>query len=169
MSKEKQFKCLSSLGITSLGEENEPRIAGLSLGNSIDEESESQFTKQISMISPPMQFKEQQQGAKKFTRSVSVCDPNNKAAAEKRKRNSSYSENNDEDRISGKMVEKRGKNPEFLSNPSQALRKLFNDDDELLLNVDLLRHPVLNFVLQFVDLESLKMAMTLSVRKAACR
>ena len=55
-----------------------------------------------------------------------------------------------------------------MSNPSQALRKLFDGDDDDLMT-DLLQRPVLSFVLQWNDLESLRAAMTLALGKAACR
>lgn len=59
-----------------------------------------------------------------------------------------------------------------MSNPSQALRNLFeggDDDDGSRLTTDLLQRPVMSFVLQWNDLDSLRAAMTLALRKAACR
>jgi len=66
---------------------------------------------------------------------------------------------------------------DFLSKPSPALKKLFtssdpnsqsNNLDSVVLN-DILQRPVMSFVLQWNDLESLQLAMTMALRKAACR
>eukprot|EP00094_Tigriopus_californicus_P010528 TCALIF_10156-PA protein Name:"Similar to MYCBP2 E3 ubiquitin-protein ligase MYCBP2 (Homo sapiens)" AED:0.02 eAED:0.04 QI:14/0.77/0.5/1/0.88/0.8/10/0/4914 len=83
-------------------------------------------------------------------------------------------------------------NSDFLSHPSQALLRLFAAPSSAVGSnsstvgakaagsavlgtttpttvVDVLQRPVMSFVLQWNDLESLQIAMTLALRKAACR
>jgi E3 ubiquitin-protein ligase MYCBP2 len=57
----------------------------------------------------------------------------------------------------------------FLSNPSTALQKLFDRSPTPTVMADVLQRPVMSFVLQWNDLESLQLAMTVALRKAACR
>ena len=58
---------------------------------------------------------------------------------------------------------------DFLSNPSSALQKLFTVERGRTVVTDILQRPVMSFVLQWNDLESLQIAMTTALRKAACR
>ena len=60
---------------------------------------------------------------------------------------------------------------DVLTKPSEALQKLFiKGQNEGQQNViDILQRPVLSFVLQWNDLESLQIAMTQGLRKAVCR
>eukprot|EP00095_Tigriopus_kingsejongensis_P005847 maker-scaffold697_size109876-snap-gene-0.24 protein:Tk05847 transcript:maker-scaffold697_size109876-snap-gene-0.24-mRNA-1 annotation:"e3 ubiquitin-protein ligase mycbp2 isoform x1" len=62
-----------------------------------------------------------------------------------------------------------GSSSDFLSRPSQALLRLFASAGGGKNMVDVLQRPVMSFVLQWNDLESLQVAMTLALRKAACR
>ncbi len=57
---------------------------------------------------------------------------------------------------------------DFLSKPSPALQKLFGSSSHMVM-ADILQRPVMGFVLQWNDLESLQLAMTVALRKAACR
>jgi len=56
---------------------------------------------------------------------------------------------------------------DVLTKPSEALQKLFSKDQNNV--IDILQRPVLSFVLQWNDLESLQIAMTQALRKAVCR
>ena len=56
----------------------------------------------------------------------------------------------------------------FLTKPSAALQKLFQHQGSGSV-IDILQRPVMSFVLQWNDLESLQIAMTQALRKAACR
>jgi E3 ubiquitin-protein ligase MYCBP2 len=58
---------------------------------------------------------------------------------------------------------------DFLSNPSAALQKLFSVERGSMMVADILQRPVMSFVLQWNDLESLQIAMTNALRKASCR
>lgn len=59
----------------------------------------------------------------------------------------------------------------FLTKPSAALQKLFHQHGTAGASsvIDILQRPVMSFVLQWNDLESLQIAMTQALRKAACR
>ena len=56
----------------------------------------------------------------------------------------------------------------FLTKPSTALQKLFQHQGSGSV-IDILQRPVMSFVLQWNDLESLQISMTQALRKAACR
>ena len=56
---------------------------------------------------------------------------------------------------------------DVLTKPSEALQKLFSKDQNNV--IDILQRPVLSFVLQWNDLESLQIAMTQALRKSVCR
>ena len=67
-----------------------------------------------------------------------------------------------------------GSDQSVMSHPSQALRNLFEcegseENGGHLMTADLLQRPVMAFVLQWNDLDSLRAAMTMALRKAACR
>ena len=111
-------------------------------------------------ISPPEQFQTEEDEKKPmFGRSVSVGGGQDEGI---KKRNSS---------CDNAFVEEGMKGEDFLSRPSPALKKLFTSPDPSRHNVltDILQRPVMSFVLQWNDLESLQIAMTLALRKAACR
>ncbi len=89
--------------------------------------------------------------------------------ARNRKRNSSYVDSN------SKILQNEGggggggaSSQDFLSKPSPALQKLFSPSSHMMM-ADILQRPVMSFVLQWNDLESLQVAMTAALRKAACR
>ena len=110
-----------------------------------------------------------------FGRSISVSNHSQHEAAnnsvleaKNRKRNSSYETYNLG--ISDKENEQEANS--FLSQPSAALQKLFiahaNPQDPVIIT-DILQRPVMGFVLQWNDLDSLQVAMTTGLRKAAAR
>ena len=119
-------------------------------------------------LEPPEQF--QEDGAvvrrSKFHRSVSIGSPRGKewspavagsSVLTNRKRNSSYEE----------AGEREVSSAELLSRTSAAWRKLFSGGGQL--SGQLLHSTLLSFLLQWNDLESLQVAMQLSLRKAVCR
>ena len=149
------------------------------------------LAKEEGKISPPEQFREKEEdpntspSRRAFSRSVSIGGKDwNKAASsmaasakggpdgatassaadKKAKRNSSYMEQAASNFPPQQFLAKPS--PDFLSNPSPALQKLFSPSH---LMADILQRPVMSFVLQWNDLESLQVAMTMALRKAACR
>ena len=160
-------------------------------------EINQQCQQPLDEISPPEQFQTKSgeggsgetqhssPGRKPFSRSVSIGggggakfkpDGNNRSSNEDsspRKRNSSYETSaaaGDE-----MEVEQPG---DFLSNPSPALQNLFGSSgtsasvwsgQHYAVSADILQRPVMSFVLQWNDLESLQIAMTMALRKSACR
>ena len=61
---------------------------------------------------------------------------------------------------------------DVLTKPSEALQKLFikgQNEGQGQNVIDILQRPVLSFVLQWNDLESLQISMTQALRKAVCR
>ena len=102
----------------------------------------------------------------KFHRSVSIGSPRGKdwspspstnRILTNRKRNSSHEDSSDHHHIS---------TAEFLAHTSPAWKKLFEGGN---LTSKLMDSPVLGFLLQWNDLDSLQVAMQLSLRKAVCR
>jgi len=125
-----------------------------------------------SEIEPPEEFQgsSSDQNAvvrrNKFHRSVSIGSPKGKdwspapsgaRILTNRKRNSSYEDSGDNHNVS---------TAEFLSHTSPAWKKLFEGGH---VTTKLLDSPVLAFLLQWNDLDSLQVAMQLSLRKAVCR
>lgn len=146
-------------------------------------------------ISPPEQFQTKAEESvesqhspirKPFSRSVSIggggrprqmasIADNMRSNASPRKRNSSYETSSaagdDLEQISDSLGP-----GDFLSNPSPALQNLFGSSSSAwssgmhyAVSADILQRPVMSFVLQWNDLESLQIAMTMALRKSACR
>ena len=136
-------------------------------------------------------------GRKPFSRSISIggggggkfksdggnSRSSNEDSSSPRKRNSSY----ETSAAAGDELEHNASavysNPgDFLSNPSPALQNLFGPSSSssssstsvwsgqhYAVSADILQRPVMSFVLQWNDLESLQIAMTMALRKSACR
>jgi E3 ubiquitin-protein ligase MYCBP2 len=123
-------------------------------------------------IEPPEEF-QGPRGAEavvrrsRFHRSVSIGSPRGKewspapsssrTVLTNRKRNSSYEDSGDRQGLS---------TAEFLAHTSPAWKKLFEGGQ---VTTKLLDSPVMGFLLQWNDLDSLQVAMQLSLRKAVCR
>ena len=146
-------------------------------------------------ISPPEEFqtKAEEESAeshhspsrKPFSRSVSIggggrprqmasIADNTRSNGSPRKRNSSY----ETSAAAGEDPEQDSDSlgpADFLSNPSPALQNLFGSSSSAwsglhyAVSADILQRPVMSFVLQWNDLESLQIAMTMALRKSACR
>ena len=132
-------------------------------------------------ISPPEQFQTKSggdggvatqhggsPGRKPFSRSVSIggggkFKPEG-SSNEDKKRNSSYETSAAATASDG--LEQQSCNPgDFLWNPSAALKNLAGPNGP----ADILQRPVMGFVLQWNDLESLQISMAMALRKSACR
>ena len=113
----------------------------------------------LSDIEPPSEFQEPGGGVvrRKFNRSVSIGSPKGKGWSPNRKRNSSHEDSGDHHHIS---------TAEFLAHTSPAWKKLFEGGS---VTSKLLDSPVLSFLLQWNDLDSLQVSMQQSLRKAVCR
>ena len=114
----------------------------------------------------------------KFHRSVSIGSPRGKewsppppsAAAigsiggTLRKRNSSHEEQYHQHRGGGGTAE-------FLAHTSPAWKRLFDSPTpgDASIAAKLVESPIINFLLQWNDLESVRLAMQFSLRKAVCR
>ena len=122
-------------------------------------------------IDPPEEFQGGAHAAgavvrrNRFHRSVSIGSPRgkewspspsgNRTVLTNRKRNSSYEDSGE-----------RGSTAEFLAHTSPAWKRLFEGTG---IATKLLDSPVMAFLLQWNDLDSLQVAMQLSLRKAVCR
>ena len=180
------FQCFNALGVqdSHLKLINDELLLDDALKNPERSGNEDAILpKEEGKISPPEQFREKEEddintspSRRAFSRSVSIGGKDwNKAAAmaskdaangvadKKAKRNSSYMEQASNGFPPQQFLAKPS--PDFLSNPSPALHKLFSPSHL----GDILQRPVMSFVLQWNDLESLQIAMTMALRKAACR
>jgi len=137
-----------------------------------DKDADKSDANADSEIEPPEEFQgsSSDQNAvvrrNKFHRSVSIGSPKGKdwspapsgaRILTNRKRNSSYEDSGDNHSVS---------TAEFLSHTSPAWKKLFEGGH---VTTKLLDSSVLAFLLQWNDLDSLQVAMQLSLRKAVCR
>ena len=133
-------------------------------------------------ISPPEQFQTKSggdggvatqhgssPGRKPFSRSVSIGGGSagkfkpEGSSNEDKKRNSSYETSAATAASDG--LEQSCNPGDFLWNPSAALKNLAGPNGP----ADILQRPVMGFVLQWNDLESLQISMTMALRKSACR
>ena len=130
-------------------------------------------------------------GRKPFSRSVSIGGggggqfktdggknrSSNEDSSSPRKRNSSYETSAAGDELEHNASSVDSNPGDFLSNPSPALQNLFGSSSSssvwsgqhYAVSADILQRPVMSFVLQWNDLESLQIAMTMALRKSACR
>merc|ERR1719319_19147 len=119
-------------------------------------------------IAPPEEFQGREGGAvlrrNRFHRSVSIGSPRGKewspapagrTVLTNRKRNSSYEDSGE-----------RGSTAEFLAHTSPAWKRLFEGGH---MTAKLLDSPCMQFLLSVNDLDSLQVAMQISLRKAVCR
>ncbi len=186
------FQCFNSLGIRSsrLKLLNRELILDDALKNEEKVGNLENFGRCSDEISPPAQFRTTDEdkenkntssspSKRPFCRSISVGSspgtsqwsqempadlegPSEAKSNKGRKRNSSYE---DSPQQQAESEGQRDSN-DFMSNPSPALQKLFGGGNVM---ADILQRPVMSFVLQWNDLDSLRVAMTVALRKAACR
>ncbi|QQP38464.1 Putative E3 ubiquitinprotein ligase MYCBP2like [Caligus rogercresseyi] len=127
------------------GKQNSPASALSPLNNNIIQEGS---------VSPPEGFQSEEPHRRHKGPATQSSDAN------RSKRNSSCEE----------QIHKKKDDPDFfLSHPSHDLQKLFSQGNGGCVVSDILQRPVMSFVLQWNDLESLTASMTNSIRKASCR
>uniref|UniRef100_A0A0K2UH48 RCR-type E3 ubiquitin transferase n=1 Tax=Lepeophtheirus salmonis TaxID=72036 RepID=A0A0K2UH48_LEPSM len=116
-------------------------------------------------VSPPEGFQSDENDAPNSLKHSNV------SSSPIRFRNSSHTDKDNRKRNSSceEQIHHKKDDDFFLSHPSHDLQKLFTNSNGGYVVSDILQRPVMSFVLQWNDLDSLQLSMANSIRKASCR